>query len=366
MWEGNTVAKTVIFAKLTPKLPVRYPLIIITLLLCCICHAQIKTPPFTNYTSCPTSFSQVDRCTGWRQPTEGTSDYFNACSPGLPVGIPYNTFGSQTATDSAYTGLYAYVNESSLQDYREYIATSFKALTVGKTYTMTITVSLADNSTYGTDGLGALFTTYPVDMPDHRTTLPMKPQVDYSGYGPITDKANWVTLTGTFIADSAYTHLTVGCFKDDTDITVDSVSAGSLHYAYYYIGSIGIPDPDWTPPDTTAPPPVDTTTPPPPIDTTHGTDGTVFYLFPTAFTPNNDGRNDVFRIIGSADNDYKDYSLRVYDRWGQCVFVTHDPNAGWNGYYNGQQQDAGVFFYLCEFGLNSRHVTLKGDVTLVR
>lgn len=89
-----------------------------------------------------------------------------------------------------------------------------------------------------------------------------------------------------------------------------------------------------------------------------------FYI-PSAFTPNNDKLNDVFKpIIGAA---LKEYVFTIYNRWGQIVFSTKDMNAGWDGTYKGQTQNTGVFMWTCtwqeEGGLKNFE---KGIVTLIR
>ena len=58
--------------------------------------------------------------------------------------------------------------------------------------------------------------------------------------------------------------------------------------------------------------------------------------FPSAFTPNNDGKNDLFKILGAQN--LKDYHLAVYNRYGQKVFETNDYTKGWTGIVNGQVQ----------------------------
>ncbi len=338
-----------------------YTLLLFAFLTVFAAKAQILTPVFTKYNYCPTNFSQVSTCKGWRQPTRGTSDYFNVCAAGSHVGVPQNYFGYQDSPDSCYTGLYTFA-PFSLYDYKEYIGTSFAPLTIGQTYTMTITVSLSDSSNYATDGLGVFFSTYPVNEPSWGATLPVTPQIDYSYAGPITDKYNWTTLSQSFVADSAYTNLTLGCFKTVTTLDIDTPGRGTfdLQYAYYYIGNIGIPDPNWHDPN-------DTTTPPPPVDTTkHTGQDTVLYTFPNAFTPNNDGLNDVFRITGKNGLLYKDYTLSIYNRWGQRVFLTLDPATGWDGTFAGQPQDVGTYFYLAQFTVNGNRELFKGDFTLVR
>lgn len=55
--------------------------------------------------------------------------------------------------------------------------------------------------------------------------------------------------------------------------------------------------------------------------------GTRYYI-PNAFSPNNDGKNDLFLIEA---RNIKEFSLSVYDRWGRLVFTTTDINEGWDG-----------------------------------
>ena len=56
---------------------------------------------------------------------------------------------------------------------------------------------------------------------------------------------------------------------------------------------------------------------------------------PNSFTPNRDGLNDVLKPIGLHITDYK-YQFVIYDRWGEVVFKTTDPEQGWDGTYKGQ------------------------------
>ena len=65
------------------------------------------------------------------------------------------------------------------------------------------------------------------------------------------------------------------------------------------------------------------------------------YLRSSAFTPNNDGKNDLFKILGAYN--VNDYHLLVYNRQGQKAFETIAYNQGWDGRVRGQLQNAGVF-----------------------
>ncbi|MBS1653900.1 MAG: gliding motility-associated C-terminal domain-containing protein [Bacteroidetes bacterium] len=89
-----------------------------------------------------------------------------------------------------------------------------------------------------------------------------------------------------------------------------------------------------------------------------------FYI-PTAFTPNNDGKNDIFKpvITGRLES----YFFAVYNRWGQLVFKSRNPQTGWNGKLNGTPQDSNSFIWICTYKFYSQpEVTKKGSVTLLR
>jgi gliding motility-associated-like protein len=88
--------------------------------------------------------------------------------------------------------------------------------------------------------------------------------------------------------------------------------------------------------------------------------------FPKAFTPNNDGVNDLFRILGP--HNLMEYHLSVYNRWGQKVFETFDQSKGWNGNFNGQLQSVQSFVWFCDFKKdgNANKTIMKGMVTLIR
>lgn len=89
-------------------------------------------------------------------------------------------------------------------------------------------------------------------------------------------------------------------------------------------------------------------------------------FIPDAFTPNNDGLNDFFRV-GNLGY-YKLVNMSVYDRWGVMVYhVTDGNNKGWDGTYAGAPQDLGVYNYLIIIASpDGVQQTFKGNVTLIR
>ena len=88
-------------------------------------------------------------------------------------------------------------------------------------------------------------------------------------------------------------------------------------------------------------------------------------IIPNAFTPNHDGNNDIFRakVYGEPAK----YELKVYNRWGQCIFTSFDPKAGWDGTYNGQNCDLGTYYYqVTSRCFRDRESREQGEVTLIR
>ncbi|MBK6937856.1 MAG: gliding motility-associated C-terminal domain-containing protein [Chitinophagaceae bacterium] len=87
--------------------------------------------------------------------------------------------------------------------------------------------------------------------------------------------------------------------------------------------------------------------------------------FPSGFTPNNDGLNDVFRPAVSGHP--AAYELKIYERNGQLIFATKNPFAGWNGLFKGAAQNSGVFVFICQYRFPGKpETTNKGTFMLVR
>lgn len=93
-------------------------------------------------------------------------------------------------------------------------------------------------------------------------------------------------------------------------------------------------------------------------------------LVPNAFSPNlsgpgnADGQNDVFRPLLRGVTDFQ---MMVFNRWGQLLFETRDPEHGWDGYYQGRlcQQDVYVYKITAKYS-NGETITRVGDIHLIR
>jgi gliding motility-associated-like protein len=88
--------------------------------------------------------------------------------------------------------------------------------------------------------------------------------------------------------------------------------------------------------------------------------------FPTAFTPNRDGKNDYFKILYAYN--LSEYHLVIYNLWGQKIFETRDPSHGWDGNLGGQLQQTAVFTWFCDYTKKGspERIRMKGTVALIR
>jgi gliding motility-associated-like protein len=90
-----------------------------------------------------------------------------------------------------------------------------------------------------------------------------------------------------------------------------------------------------------------------------------YVYLPNAFTPNGDGRNDVFRPIFAGPT--SDFKFAIFDRWGRRVFESSNPSVGWDGTTGGKPQPAGMYVWECLYHLYQKPAaSQKGTVMLIR
>ncbi len=94
-------------------------------------------------------------------------------------------------------------------------------------------------------------------------------------------------------------------------------------------------------------------------------DNTVFPpAFPTAFTPNNDGLNDVFYVRGGP---FSEFELRIFNEWGNEIFISTDATVGWDGKFKDTQQPDGVYIYVfVGTTTDGSSYSIQGEINLVR
>lgn len=93
---------------------------------------------------------------------------------------------------------------------------------------------------------------------------------------------------------------------------------------------------------------------------------------PTAFSPNDDGRNDHFTVYANSPNVSSITSLQIFNRWGALIYEAKDlapniPAQGWDGDFKGEPVGADVFAYVAKVQfLDGREIIYTGGVHLLR
>lgn len=91
-----------------------------------------------------------------------------------------------------------------------------------------------------------------------------------------------------------------------------------------------------------------------------------FIAVPNAFTPNNDGRNDFFKVLNAVKAE--DFEFYIYNRWGQLVFQTRNWKQGWDGKLGGREQGTAAYVWMLRYTNRDtkKKVEQKGTMVLIR
>lgn len=209
-------------------------------------HAQnlVKNPSFEEYELCPSDFGFLEKSVpSWHQATEGSSDYFNACSS--KMSTEDNFIGLQSPFDGlGYAGLYAYAQK----DYREYVTAELKSpLKRGRKYVFSFQVSLAEESQFGVNEFGILFSNKSLDFQTKRN-IPVnlstrKQNYNYTivrNHKYFADKKGWTEATGVYIADGTEKFMTIGNFNNNKNTRLEKTEGILKKIAYYYIDLVSV------------------------------------------------------------------------------------------------------------------------------
>ena len=317
----------------------------------------VPNPSFEVHTNCPSGAGQLYYAAPWFQPLKYmglnvtiscSTELFESCSTNNSVAVPNNQFGHQTArTGTAYVGFGAFYPNRNFN--REYLETQLTiSLIAGETYCVEYYVSLADTSRTAISNLGVYFSNDSL-VYDSSTAwrIPVNPQVINSLSNIITDKDNWVKISGSFMAQGGERFMTIGNFSDSSVVTYTNVptsGAGAMIDSYYFLDDISV----YRCLDTV------------PVIVEEPNN----FFIPNAFSPNGDGNNDILFVRGK---NIQEINLAIYDRWGQRVFQTNNINEGWDGMYNGEKLENAVFVYYLTVTYADRKTEVKkGNVSLIR
>ena len=96
----------------------------------------------------------------------------------------------------------------------------------------------------------------------------------------------------------------------------------------------------------------------------------LIYYIPNTFTPDSDEHNQTWMPIFSSGVDPFNYSLYLYNRWGELVWESHNPNVGWDGTFgmSGKECQDGVYTYKISYKtpLRDDRFEITGHVNVLR
>ncbi len=86
---------------------------------------------------------------------------------------------------------------------------------------------------------------------------------------------------------------------------------------------------------------------------------------PSAFSPNGDGTNDELEIFGKY---FRDFELKIFNRWGEIIFISNDRHKTWDGMYRNEEMPIGTYPWIIHYKNENdpEEKTMKGSVTLIR
>lgn len=212
----------------------------------CLLPGLVKTQnlvpngDFETYSSCPSTYGQLDLATPWNKPNAGSTDYFNACAPGItPVSVPAH-FGNgyqHPRSGDGYVGFTTY--KSSYPDFREYLQTPLsQPLLASGCYAFSMYLNTKNTARFATDRIGVHFRQGP-KIGITPTVLNASAHIESPAGIILNDTFNWTPVQGYYNAIGGEDHLIIGSFHPDAGASLVERMPGSLEdYAYYYVDDV--------------------------------------------------------------------------------------------------------------------------------
>jgi hypothetical protein len=200
----------------------------------------VVNPSFEIVSSCPNFPSQLNKCTGWINPTNNTPDIYSNCSLNSPVYVPNNPTGYQFANSgNNYAAIVIFNDIDTLE--KEYIeATLTNPLLEGKKYLIEFYVNRNDLANMAIAKLAVLFSQDSIKINTINSLLDT-PQVINSNISLFDDSVNWVKFSEKYTANGGEKYLTIGCFSNALGIdTVRLFNSQFGNEVYYFIDDVSV------------------------------------------------------------------------------------------------------------------------------
>ncbi len=206
----------------------------------------VPNPGFETFRQCPRYLGNAaDDLDEWQTPTQGSTDFFHACSQ--TMGAPENFNGKQGVLEGeGYAGFYAYAP----QDYREYLQVPLRQpLEKDRAYSLSFYVSLSERSDFAVGNLGVLFAREPLQV---RTKKYLSKKIWYAQKGNqyhylenqgsdyLENMEGWQEVQFEFVAKGTERYLLLGNFQANAQTRTRPTGRSSNKGAYYYIDRVAL------------------------------------------------------------------------------------------------------------------------------
>lgn len=195
---------------------------------------------------------------------------------------------------------------------------------------------------------------------------------DINGCTNIVSYEDYIAVTPSPIANFTFQPLAITTFDSEVDFEDRSLNAFEWDWDFGGLGSSSDENPRFVFPQEVGEYPVKLT-----VTNDAGcsdsivkilliTDPVLVYI-PNVFTPDDDNLNNQFKPYFNGIDSY-DYQLTIYNRWGEVVFQSFNPEFGWNGMYGDQLAADGVYIYhiITKEISTDRKLEFHGHITLLR
>ena len=208
----------------------------------------VLNPGFEDYSSCPTSVSQLSDCSNWFPATPGTSDYLNSCSSSTTVNPFHNEFQNlKPHKGNGMAGFYCYEQTFLYREYVEGILS--KPLIANRVYFVNffvhVTISQLLVNIEGCNSavaeIGAYLSTNKIAVTGTVANLPDTPQIENPSSRMLDDTSNWMQISGYYKASGGEKYITIGNFFNNSN-THTSYSPSSNAISYYFIDDVSVID----------------------------------------------------------------------------------------------------------------------------
>ena len=205
----------------------------------------VINPSFEDTVQCnQINFPPQLTCYPWFMPTNGSTDYFTQnATCGVDGFVPVNMFGYQYArTGIAYCGLGVWSRSQLIPHYREYLeGILMDTLKIGHTYCVSFYVVNANITRFFSSDIQLYFSQDSAINYMTNYVMNFTPQITNNN-GIIYDTLNWTQISGTYVAGGGEKFITIGNFKDDNTIILDSNTYANDPSVYFYIDDVSVVD----------------------------------------------------------------------------------------------------------------------------